>query len=102
MKLRICDRCGWAHMPCSRTSIEDQARRFGEYITKEPAETQKLFGLGPLSASQQPWGFEAHVAQSEHCFRCGNMHTAFHDVTPEEEARIPIGCTLQGIIDDRL
>lgn len=100
--LRICNRCGWAHFPRSRAEVETEARKFGEYLAQQTPEQQKAFGYGPLSKAQRAWDFTAAVGSSERCFHCGNPHTAFHDATPEEEARIPIGCTLQGIIKEQV
>lgn len=96
--LRICNKCGRAHVPLSRAAVEAQAREFGAYIAPQTPETQALFGLGPLARTPKEWNFAEHVAQAEHCFRCGNDYENFHDQTAADS--VPAGCTLQGIVYD--
>lgn len=93
-KLRICNKCGWAHFPVEREQVEKQAREFGEYIASADQETKSMFGFGP----ERKWSFESHVAKSEKCFRCGNHYTDFHDATEGDKLNIPDGCTVQGIV----
>jgi protein-arginine kinase activator protein McsA len=95
-KMMICNKCGWAHFPTTRFEVEEQASSFGEYIKNEKPETQKMFGFGPLSKEKKEWSFESHVKQSEKCFRCGNSYENFRE--ENETDKIPMGCTLQGII----
>ena len=95
-KLKICNKCGWAHFPRTRAEVEAEAKSFGEYIVKQSEETQSHFGIGPLSKNKKEWNFEEQVKQSEHCFRCGNSHKDFRD--ENETDKIPMGSTLQGII----
>lgn len=96
--LRICNRCGWAHVPLPRAAVESQAREFGEYLDRQPPEIQAQLGLGPLARVPKEWNFAEHVAQAERCFRCGNDFENFHDQTAADH--VPFGCTLQGIIYD--
>lgn len=97
-KLMICNKCGWAHFPRTREEVEKESRDFGEYINKQSAETQEHFGLGPLSKNKKEWNFEESVKSSEKCFRCGNDHKDFRE--ENENDKIPMGCTLQGIIKE--
>lgn len=97
-KLRICNACGWVHVALSRADVEEQARKFGEYITAQPPAVQAQFDLGPLSRSGRAWDYAEHVARFERCFRCGNPHTNFRDQT--EQDHVPAGSTLQGIIKE--
>lgn len=94
--LRICDNCGWAHIPFTREQVEQQAREFGEYIAAQPPKTQAMFGFGPESKTKREWDFAEHVARLERCFHCGNPHTNFHDQTDVDQ--VPRGATVQGII----
>lgn len=94
---RVCNQCGWVHVPLSRAQVEQQAREFGEYITAQPPKVQGMFALGPESKTKREWNFAEHVAQSERCFHCGNPHTNFHGTT---EPMVREGVTMQGIISE--
>ena len=97
-KLKICNQCGWAHFPRTRSEVETETRSFGQYIQTQAPEVQADFGLGPLSKTKREWSFEEQMQASEKCFRCGNDHHNFRD--ENETDKIPIGCTIQGIIVD--
>lgn len=71
-KIRVCNKCGWAHAAVARKDVEKKGREIGMHIVK-------LY---------------------EHCFQCGNIYTDFHDETMADKARIPAGCTMQGILVD--
>lgn len=94
--LKICNKCGWAHFPRTRADVEAETRSFGEYIQKQTPEVQESFGFGPLSKTQREWSFDEQVKSSEKCFRCGNDYHDFRDENDSD--KIPMGCTLQGII----
>lgn len=95
-KLRICNKCNWAHFPRTREEVEDESKSFGVYINSQTPEVQEQFGIGPLSKTKREWNLEEQISSSEHCFKCGNTHKDFRD--ENENDKIPMGCTLQGII----
>ena len=68
------------------------------YINNQTPEVQEQFGFGPLSKTKRELDLKKHVASCEHCFSCGNTHKDFRD--ENENDKIPMGCTLQGIIVD--
>jgi protein-arginine kinase activator protein McsA len=97
-KLIVCNKCGWNHFSRTRKEVEIETRSFGDYIQKQTPKTQENFGLGPLSKNKKEWSFENQMKSSEHCFNCGNDHKDFHEATDKD--KVPMGCTLQGIIVD--
>lgn len=98
VKLRICNKCGWAHFPRSREDLQKETDSFGAYITSVDSKTQDMFGYGPLSKTKREWDPAAHFNFSTKCFNCGNSYTDFHDET--EADNIPDGVTVQGILYD--
>lgn len=97
-KLRICNKCGWAHFPRTRQEVEAESKSFGEYITQQSPETQAQFGYGPLSQTKREFDVKEHFSHVEHCFRCKNSYTDFREENDQD--KIPNGCTLQGILVD--
>ncbi len=88
-KLRICNKCGWAHFPQSYEEIKKNAETFVSYWAKMSKEDkEKYYG-------SREYDVETMIAQSSKCFRCGNDFSNFHNET--ERDHIPMGVTIQGV-----
>lgn len=100
MTNKICKACGWVHFGLTRAAAEAQTSKFGNYICNQSDEVKANFGFGPLSKSGKEWSFMEHVSQYERCFNCGGSFLNFRDVVASDH--VPVGCTIQGIIEDSI
>lgn len=90
--VRICNKCGWAHVAMSReAALAHVLIMQQQFIELTPEKQIELYGSTDFDPSLE-------IKQVEQCCRCGNSHYDFHDLRNDEKLRD--GITLPGIIKD--
>lgn len=84
MTFRTCNNCGWVHFGVTRAYVEDEVRRFNEYVQT----------IDPEKCKEWHSGRPASIRDYEYC-HCGNSHENFRPTKPGD---CPDGCTIGPIL----